>query len=47
MGMIDPPRPGVEDAITSLKTSNVDIKMLTGDSKETACAVGKFEFHVH
>ena len=36
----DPPRPGVEAAVHSLLNSGVCVKMLTGDSKETAIAVG-------
>ncbi|XP_013776848.1 calcium-transporting ATPase type 2C member 1-like [Limulus polyphemus] len=40
VGMFDPPRPGVRDSIHILHSSGVSIKMLTGDSKETACAIG-------
>lgn len=40
MGIFDPPRPGVRDAILTLRSSGVDVKMLTGDSKETACTIG-------
>ncbi|XP_025115359.1 calcium-transporting ATPase type 2C member 1-like [Pomacea canaliculata] len=40
VGMIDPPRDGVREAIYTLMGSGVNIKMLTGDSEETAKAVG-------
>lgn len=39
VGILDPPRPGVREAIRSLQASGVQIKMLTGDSEETACAI--------
>lgn len=44
VGMLDPPRPGVREAIRTLHGSGVNIKMLTGDSEETACAIGKIKF---
>lgn len=44
MGIMDPPREGVRDAIFTLMGSGVNIKMLTGDSEETAKAVGKFMY---
>lgn len=40
VGILDPPRPGVREAIRSLQASGVSIKMLTGDAEETACAIG-------
>ena len=40
VGIHDPPRPGVRDAILALRTSGVEVKMLTGDSEDTACAIG-------
>ncbi|ESO82696.1 hypothetical protein LOTGIDRAFT_211332 [Lottia gigantea] len=40
VGIIDPPREGVREAIWTLLSSGVSIKMLTGDSEETAKAVG-------
>lgn len=40
VGIIDPPRPGVREAITMLKEGGVSVKMLTGDSEETAKAIG-------
>lgn len=40
VGILDPPKPGVRDAILALRTSGVEVKMLTGDSQETASAIG-------
>lgn len=40
VGIIDPPRTGVREAVTTLITSGVAIKMITGDSQETAVAIG-------
>ncbi|KAM8967063.1 calcium-transporting ATPase type 2C member 1 [Pelodytes ibericus] len=39
VGIIDPPRTGVKEAITALIRSGVAIKMITGDSQETAIAI--------
>ncbi|KAF7247723.1 Calcium-transporting ATPase type 2C member 1 [Varanus komodoensis] len=39
VGIIDPPRTGVKEAVTALITSGVMIKMITGDSQETAIAI--------
>lgn len=39
IGIFDPPRPGVREAIRTLIASGVGVKMLTGDSEETACAI--------
>ncbi|KAF4799376.1 Calcium-transporting ATPase type 2C member 1 [Turdus rufiventris] len=39
VGIIDPPRTGVKEAVTTLITSGVAIKMVTGDSQETAIAI--------
>lgn len=41
VGILDPPRPGAIEAIRTLQSSGVQVKMLTGDSEETACAIGK------
>ena len=41
VGIIDPPRLGVRDAIGLLMEGGVSVKMLTGDSEETAKAIGK------
>lgn len=42
VGMWDPPREGVKDAISELLEGGVDIKMITGDAKETGEAIGVF-----
>ncbi|XP_064467366.1 calcium-transporting ATPase type 2C member 1-like isoform X2 [Ornithodoros turicata] len=39
VGILDPPRPGVREAIDTLHSSGVNVKMLTGDSEETACTI--------
>ncbi|XP_053570276.1 LOW QUALITY PROTEIN: calcium-transporting ATPase type 2C member 1 [Bombina bombina] len=39
VGIIDPPRTGVKEAVTALIRSGVAIKMITGDSQETAVAI--------
>lgn len=41
VGMIDPPRSGVKEAVGTLIGSGVAIKMITGDSQETAISIGK------
>nr|CAH8871454.1 unnamed protein product [Trichobilharzia regenti] len=40
IGLIDPPRPGVEACIRILCESGVRVVMITGDAKETACTIG-------
>ncbi|VDI60579.1 Ca2+-transporting ATPase, partial [Mytilus galloprovincialis] len=39
VGIIDPPRAGVKDAIEELISGGVAVKMLTGDAEETAKAI--------
>uniref|UniRef100_A0A8C4YR69 Calcium-transporting ATPase n=1 Tax=Gopherus evgoodei TaxID=1825980 RepID=A0A8C4YR69_9SAUR len=39
VGIIDPPRTGVKEAVAALIASGVAIKMITGDSQETAIAI--------
>ncbi|KAI7806982.1 calcium-transporting ATPase type 2C member 1 isoform X3 [Triplophysa rosa] len=39
VGIIDPPRAGVKDAVATLISSGVAVKMITGDSKETAVSI--------
>ena len=44
MGLMDPPRNGVHEAINILNDSGVSVKMLTGDARETAVAIGLLFF---
>ncbi|KAM6910512.1 calcium-transporting ATPase type 2C member 1 [Xenentodon cancila] len=39
VGIIDPPRTGVKEAVGTLISSGVAIKMVTGDSQETAVSI--------
>ncbi|XP_053467473.1 calcium-transporting ATPase type 2C member 1 isoform X1 [Ictalurus furcatus] len=39
VGIIDPPRSGVKEAVSTLISSGVSIKMITGDAQETAVAI--------
>ncbi|XP_047664700.1 calcium-transporting ATPase type 2C member 1 [Tachysurus fulvidraco] len=39
VGIIDPPRTGVGEAVATLVSSGVSVKMITGDSQETAVAI--------
>jgi len=41
IGMEDPPREGVVDAVRQLRRSGVTVLMVTGDSKETALSIAK------
>ncbi len=40
-GMIDPPRPSAKRAISDCRTAGIAVKMITGDHKETAVAIGR------
>lgn len=40
VGIIDPPRDGVKEAVGVLSRSGVSVKMITGDALETASAIG-------
>uniref|UniRef100_A0A674HAT1 Calcium-transporting ATPase n=1 Tax=Taeniopygia guttata TaxID=59729 RepID=A0A674HAT1_TAEGU len=40
VGIIDPPRAGVKEAVQILFESGVSVKMITGDALETAVAIG-------
>uniref|UniRef100_A0A8K9V7D5 Calcium-transporting ATPase n=1 Tax=Oncorhynchus mykiss TaxID=8022 RepID=A0A8K9V7D5_ONCMY len=44
VGIIDPPRSGVKEAVGTLISSGVAIKMITGDSQETAVSIGEAHF---
>jgi len=39
-GLIDPPRPEVADAIAETHAAGIDVKMITGDNRLTARAIG-------
>ncbi|XP_061450671.1 calcium-transporting ATPase type 2C member 2 [Rhineura floridana] len=41
IGIIDPPRHGVKEAVQVLTESGVSVKMITGDALETALAIGQ------
>lgn len=41
VGIIDPPRSGVKEAVATLISSGVAVKMITGDSQETAVSIGQ------
>ncbi|KAL6045595.1 hypothetical protein STEG23_029496 [Scotinomys teguina] len=41
VGIIDPPRAGVKEAVRVLSESGVSVKMVTGDALETALAIGR------
>ena len=46
MGMIDPPKPGVKEAIAACNTAGIRVIMVTGDHKKTAIAIAK-EIGIH
>ena len=41
LGIFDPPRPGVKEAIETLHNSGIQVKMVTGDSKATAQSIAR------
>lgn len=40
VGIFDPPRQGVTESIEVVQSAGVKVKMVTGDSYETACSIG-------
>ena len=40
VGMVDPPREGVAEAIQYLHRTGVQVKVITGDARETAINIG-------
>lgn len=45
IGICDPPRPFVREAVQTLVQSGVKVKLVTGDAQETAVAIGKKLIH--
>lgn len=45
VGMEDPPREGVKEAIAHCQQAGIEVKMITGDNKETAAAIAQ-EVHL-
>lgn len=41
VGIIDPPRPEVAEAVKQLRYAGIQVKMITGDDPETAAAIAK------
>jgi magnesium-transporting ATPase (P-type) len=41
VAMADPPHPEVESAISACRAAGIELKMITGDHLETACAIAK------
>ena len=39
VGIMDPPRVEARPAVTTLQSTGVRVKMVTGDAHETACAI--------
>lgn len=40
VGIFDPPRPGARESIETVRGAGVHVKMITGDSMETAISLG-------
>jgi Ca2+-transporting ATPase len=41
IGLLDPPRPGARDAVAACRTAGIAVKMITGDHRITAAAIGR------
>ncbi|KAF0222025.1 MAG: Ca2+-transporting [Rhodospirillaceae bacterium] len=41
VGLMDPPRPAARDAIAACRAAGIDVKMITGDHRITAAAIGR------
>lgn len=41
IGLMDPPRPSARDAIAACRQAGIGVKMITGDHKVTAAAIGR------
>ncbi|XP_063888439.1 calcium-transporting ATPase type 2C member 1-like isoform X2 [Scylla paramamosain] len=41
VGIMDPPREGARPSVTTLQSTGVKVKMMTGDAQETACAIAQ------
>lgn len=40
-GMIDPPKAGARESVSSCRAAGIDVKMITGDRKDTALAIAR------
>ena len=40
VGILDPPRTGCKESVEIVQSAGVLVKMITGDSIETACSIG-------
>jgi Ca2+-transporting ATPase len=41
IGLLDPPRPGAREAVAACRTAGIAVKMITGDHRITAAAIGR------
>jgi Ca2+-transporting ATPase len=40
VGLLDPPRTGCRESIETVQSAGVSVKMITGDSLDTATSIG-------